>query len=110
SGTGIEVDVASVTIQGNFIGTDTAGTTALPNARGIILDHGDGSTIGGLTGTPGAGAGNVISGNSQFGIYVKFATRLPLIEGNLIGTDVTGTAALGNQSWGIRFDADGGAV
>jgi hypothetical protein len=74
------------TIQGNKIGTDVTGKIAVPNVDGIIYG---GSTIGGAA----PGAGNLISGNSYSGIFGGYGQ---LIQGNLIGTDVTGMVALGN--------------
>ena len=50
-------------IQGNYIGTDKFGTSALGNSRGIVVQI-DGNQIGGSE----PGAGNVISGNSSVGI------------------------------------------
>src|SRR5205823_10058508 len=47
-------------IQGNRIGTDIAGTSALGNSIGIEMDNGGGHTIGGTD----PGAGNLISGNT----------------------------------------------
>ena len=75
-------------IQGNLIGTDLTGTLAMGNGIGIDVET-VGETIGGTA----AGAGNVISGNPAYGIY---GSAESLIEGNLIGTDVTGTKALPN--------------
>jgi hypothetical protein len=87
-------------LQGNYIGTDRSGTSALGNGLGI--EAGSNSTIGGLTATPGTGAGNLISGNIVFGI--DRAGNQNLIAGNLIGTTATGLAALGNGAgihlWG----------
>jgi titin len=84
-------------VEGNYIGTDATGTIALGNQVGIFLGDSldsDGGIIGGLTSTPGTGAGNLISGN-QTGIVCQ--TGYPaLIQGNLIGTDATGTSALPN--------------
>ena len=94
-------------VEGNFIGTDRTGTVALGNNQGsgtngfefggVTLDYGSsGNTVGGLTATPGTGAGNVISGNTFAGVLNYFAGSNNLIAGNLIGTDATGTVALGN--------------
>lgn len=83
-------------IQGNFIGTNANGTAALGNNSGGIFSGGTGpDTIGGTV----AGARNVISGNlNNAGIFIQSGTSTgPLIQGNLIGTDVTGTVALGNH-------------
>jgi hypothetical protein len=90
---------SGVVIEGNLIGTDESGTKALGNSvDGIQVDNGSGATIGGLT----AGARNVISGNGQSGIELDSSDNL--VEGNFIGTDVSGTNALGNQSDGVTID------
>ncbi len=87
-------------IEGNTIGTDASGTTARPNGLwGVFLgDTGPGNTIGGST----PGAGNVISGNGEGGvaIYGIDATG-DVVQGNLIGTDITGTQPLGNGFSGV---------
>ena len=64
-----------------------------------MIDNGaSNNTIGGT----GAGAGNVISGNSSDGIDIgSFSTTLSsgngnLVQGNKIGTNAAGTAELGN--------------
>src|SRR6266542_2515534 len=87
-------------IQGNLIGTNATGTVALPNAaRGVDLDPGATNTlVGGTT----AAARNVISGNSLDGVLIQSSTATNnLVQGNFIGTDVSGTAALGNGQLGI---------
>ncbi len=79
-------------IKGNLIGTDITGGTALRNFAGIdIAGPADGFQIGG----PGPGEGNVISGNWDFGIYIGGGRHT--IQGNKIGTDLTGTRAVGNS-------------
>jgi hypothetical protein len=91
-------------IEGNFIGINAAGTGALLNNFGIILAGTTTSTtIGGTT----PSARNVISGNSGRGIIIGNSigagnTVNNTIEGNFIGTDVTGTLALGNADYGIE--------
>jgi CSLREA domain-containing protein len=90
-------------VQGNLIGTNAAGTAALPNGEGIGLAYNvSNTTIGGTT----AAARNVISGNSGRGIGISSGLGAPgvtnnVVEGNFIGTDVTGTLPLGNQFFGI---------
>ena len=99
AGIGIESSDGTV-IQGNLIGTDVTGAVALPNGSAITLDGND-TIIGGSA----AGAGNVISGNIGSGIEISGGSGL-VIQGNIIGPDVTGTKALGN-GMGIN---DSGAV
>ena len=84
--------------MGNWIGTDVTGLHALGNRTGISVDVADNTTIGGSV----AGAGNVISGNSGAGVIVDSVDGI-VIEGNLIGTDVTGLAALGNGTSASRL-------
>jgi hypothetical protein len=86
-------------IVGNFIGTDKTGTSAKPNQHGIVVSSGT-WTIGGTT----AKLANVISGNTARGIDLHGCVCL--IQGNLIGTDVTGKHALANGTAGIASDND----
>jgi hypothetical protein len=89
-------------VQGNYIGTDASGTRAVPNGVGIGLLGGVyDNTIGGTL----PGAGNVISGNGG-GIDIENTTADNLIQGNLIGTNGTSTAALGNRIYGIATGND----
>ena len=77
------------------------GTAAVANGSGVIFEAGStGNTIGGLTTTPGTGAGNLVSGNTSAGVYVLDSGG-NLVEGNLIGTDLTGSTALANVDDGI---------
>jgi hypothetical protein len=75
--------------QGNFVGTDVSGTAAIPNGDGFYLT-GSGNIIGGTA----PGAGNLISGNTN-GIYFQLSGH-NLVQGNRVGTDVSGTMRLGN--------------
>ena len=85
-------------IEGNFIGTDTTGMNAIPNASdGIELEAAMGNFIGG--GAP--GAGNVISGNGSDGIDALLASASNNILGNMIGVASDGVMPLSNQSQGI---------
>ncbi len=106
---GIDIDNGNL-IQGNYIGTDKSGTSAVPNGTGIVV--GSNNTIGGLSAILGAGAGNLISGNIGFGI--DRAGNQNLIAGNLIGTTATGLAALGNGAgvhlWGNNNTIGGTAA
>ena len=89
-------------IQGNYIGTDATGTSAVPNAgHGILMIAAKNTVVGGTV----AGARNLISGNLSDGISIqRVAFGDPTdnqVQGNYIGTDVTGTLAIGNQSDGV---------
>jgi parallel beta-helix repeat protein len=87
-------------LHGNRIGTDGSGSVALGNVRGIHLHNHSGTTVGGTA----AGAGNLISGNAGDGIFF-FAGSNNLVQGNRIGTDVSGTLALGNGGNGVDLSA-----
>ncbi len=96
-------------VQGNFIGTDLTGTIALGNSgNDIVTLDSPNNTIGGTT----AGAGNLVAGNldSDFAsIGLGFpASTGNLVQGNYVGTDVTGTIDLGGSSIAI-YIADGSA-
>ncbi len=93
---GIEARGASNVIQGNIIGLDARGSAPLPNEfEGIWLAAGSKDN---LIGGPGQGEGNVISGNSLFGVSVEGkGTTGNRIEGNVIGTDAAGIVGIGNK-------------
>lgn len=83
------------TIAGCYIGTNAAGTAAVANGfSGIEIASGaSGNRIGGSS----ASDRNVISGNTTQGIYINGSgTNGNVVEGNFVGTDATGSAALAN--------------
>ncbi|HEX8183990.1 MAG TPA: NosD domain-containing protein, partial [Blastocatellia bacterium] len=85
-------------IEGNFLGTDVSGTVALGNTvSGISLSDTGNVLIGGTT----AQARNLISGNGS-GISSSLSGRI-IVQGNYIGTDMTGTAGLGNTFTGVSL-------
>ncbi|HEX8204339.1 MAG TPA: autotransporter-associated beta strand repeat-containing protein, partial [Isosphaeraceae bacterium] len=91
-------------VQGNLIGTNITGSADLGNTdNGITLSLGTSSnTIGGTA----VNAGNIISGNNGFGIRITDrGTTGNVVQGNLIGTDRSGTATLGNTLTGLELDA-----
>lgn len=103
---GVQIDGSASTrnlVAGNFIGTDKTGGADRGNSgEGVLIENGFGNTIGGTT----AAAANVISAN-QWGIRIDGATAVQnLIEGNLIGTDSTGTKPLGNEINGVVFSTN----
>ena len=85
-------------VAGNFIGTDSTGTTAKPNSIGILISAGaTNNTVGGTT----SAARNLISGNTGSGVVIGSssdvsATSGNVVAGNDIGTDVSGLLPLGN--------------
>ena len=92
-------DTINNRIQGNFIGTDIAGTRAISNTEdGVTLYLGaSNNTVGGDT----PGTGNLISGNGRIGVNVNKDCSGNRILGNTIGTDASGTVALGNGESGV---------
>lgn len=99
--TGIDLNVnGENTIQGNYIGTDLTGTVDLGNGvNGVAISQGSG---GNRIGGPALGEGNLISGNNENGIVVVDpGSNSNVIQGNLIGTDITGNIDLGNGAGGV---------
>ncbi|WP_342347574.1 LamG-like jellyroll fold domain-containing protein, partial [uncultured Nitrospira sp.] len=100
-------NVDNSTISGNYIGTnvsgtgDINGTTSNTQQTGVYLSNGSsGNVIGGTTGA----SRNVISGNNHYGFEViDSGSQNNLLQGNYIGTTVTGLAALGNVDGGASF-------
>ena len=86
-------------MQGNFIGTAASGTSGSGERPGGGRHFRRArNTIGGTT----VGAGNLLSANGDAGIYlITSGATGNLIQGNTIGTDVTGTLALGNTYEGV---------
>jgi hypothetical protein len=101
TGDGIDIGagVANTLVEGDYIGTDQTGIKPLPNTgSGVSVDDALGVTIGGTA----QGVGNVISANAKAGVSIAGnATTGVVIVGNRIGTDETGTAALGNGTFGV---------
>lgn len=99
-GINIQDGVSNARIFGNYIGTNAAGSAALPNSlQGIYLYQNLGGAIGGSN----AGEGNVISGNLREGIVLVDNSDNNTIRGNLIGVAADGVTPLGNNLAGIRF-------
>jgi len=88
----ISVMANDVTISGNFIGTDATGTVGKRGTIGIIAQ----STASNLTvGGPAAADRNLISGHLFYGVELPApSTTGHLIEGNYVGTDISGTLSL----------------
>jgi hypothetical protein len=91
-------------ITGNLFGLDAAGTAAIPNSIAVVIEGGDRNVVGGTA----PGAGNVISGSAYEGISIEVGDLEAgfdagpavgtLVQGNKVGTDITGTAAVPNDT------------
>jgi titin len=104
SGFGIAVFGSSgITVQGNRIGTDVNGISAVPNGQsGVLIERGEFNLIGGEQ----PGGANLISGNGQSGVTI-FDSYANMVQGNLIGTDILGTAPVGNAFAGVHVHSSG---
>jgi parallel beta-helix repeat protein len=100
---GVHIASADNTVSGNYIGTDANGTQDLGNGGNGIYISGKRNEVGGAT----DGERNVISGNDLYGVYVQGSwTITNTISGNYIGTDASGTEALGNTYYGVFISSD----
>jgi len=101
AGQGIRTSDSSLNVMNNYIGVTADGTTDLGNdSDGVRLRNGaSNNTIG---------PDNVISGNGGAGVRVTDATDRGttgnVVEGNLIGTNVSGIAALANDESGVVIE------
>ena len=112
AGIGVIGNSNNHTIVGNFIGTDTSGMTVLPNSIGILVASEEFGVLfvdNIVIGTPQVEDRNLIAGSfysPPSGIF--FAGGISLsstsnckIQNNLIGTDRTGSFALGKMGIGV---------
>ena len=92
--------MGAVTIGGNIIGLGADGTTAIGNGGSGIEDQTD------IKATNGALLirQNIISSNGGDGIV--YASTNTTVQGNSIGTDITGTLDRGNAFLGIEMVGD----
>ena len=99
----IRVSGQNVTIAGNFVGTDAAGTTFPGNGCNGVSVVGSGNTIGGAA----PAARNVISATGGCGInLILSAGSNNTVRGNYIGTDAAGSVGDG----GLGIDVADGAT
>src|SRR5262249_21954198 len=82
-------------VEGCFIGTDLSGTRPVGNGFGVLISNGFNNIIGGTA----PGVGNVISGNT-IGVKMEPFSATNVIQGNLIGADVTRKVAVKNSIGG----------
>jgi titin len=87
-------------VAGDMIGTDATGSRALPNSSSgvVIQNEASNNTIGGTT----TAARDVISGNNWEGVHIGGSrTTGNVVEGDYIGLNASGSAALGNAQSGV---------
>jgi CSLREA domain-containing protein len=109
-------DSAANTFAGNFIGTDRTGSNSLGNGfaalnplGGLFIQRARGTVIGGSA----PGMGNLIAGNSslfQNQLFLWDDSSGSVVQGNFIGTDVTGRTNLGNSLTAIDVTGTGGVL
>jgi CSLREA domain-containing protein len=84
-------------VEGNFIGADASGKVAVGNSSSGVSISTSNNIIGGMS----RSARNIISGNG-FGLFFDAgAPTNNVVEGNFIGTDVSGALALSNATFGV---------
>ena len=101
---GVNIATCSNTVVvGNHIGTNLAGTAAVPNTLfGIqIFSTSTNNRIGG----PESGARNVISGNTLSGIHIRDSDVTGnVVAGNYIGVAADGTTVVANGDHGVQIN------
>jgi len=101
---GVEIDGVGTSgnvVQGNLIGLDASGATAIPNGAGVGLFSGaESNLIGGTA----PGARNVISGNGCQGVVIADSdTGGNIVQGNYLGLNLAGTATAPNGCSGVEI-------
>ncbi len=90
-------------IRGNYIGIGANGVVSIPNGIGVKMDG------AGIIGGDSPGDRNIISANGN-GVSLgkdPDGNSAVILKGNYIGTDVTGTSALGNTGAGVTIGSEG---
>jgi parallel beta-helix repeat protein len=98
----------AVSIAGNTIGLTRDGLSILGNRyNGIYIRDATGTNVIGYDDTAlsntAAHYRNVSSGNGNDGVRLTSSSN-QIISGNYLGTDVTGTIAIGNINYGVNVD------
>ncbi len=99
-------EAANNVVLNNLIGADVSGTTEVPNLRGVRILDAELNQVGGVPADSTELMGNVISGNTETGIIIAgIDARENIVQGNLIGTTVTGKQELPNGFDGVSLGA-----
>ncbi|GAA4443745.1 VCBS domain-containing protein [Novipirellula rosea] len=102
SNTGVYIASGGNLVTGNFVGLNAAGTAAVANGTGVYIYHAANNTIGGTS----ASERNVISGNTSNGVYISGSGSTGnIVQGNYIGTNAAGDAAVANTATGVSIAA-----
>jgi hypothetical protein len=89
-------------VVGNFIGTDATGTIDLGNgAIGVKVNNVPNNVVGGTN----PADRNLLSGNQNGVLIERSLATGNVVQGNFIGTDRTGTLALGNDNNGVAINS-----
>jgi hypothetical protein len=105
AGVRIDKGASGNQVLGNYIGTNYSGTVALANQVGIE-DAGQNNTLGGSV----LGARNVLSGNTGDGILLDSTATAETVQGNYIGLNYNGKAALANGSNGVEVQGSNNLI
>jgi hypothetical protein len=93
----VEITGAGTThnvVQANFIGTNRAGTATMPAANGVLIFGGASDN---LVGGPTRALGNLLATGGGQGVNINGqGSDGNTVQNNFIGTNPSGTAALGN--------------
>lgn len=99
---GVQIYTDNVTITGNIIGLNPAGSALRANGGHGVHNMGFVNVIvGGDT----ASLGNVISGNAGAGVYFANLNAKGGIYNNFIGVSKSGNAKFANGTWGVHLVA-----
>jgi hypothetical protein len=111
SSTGVFITFPAATgnkVQGNYIGTKRGGTGDLGNIYGVRIEYALGNLVGGTDAQDGAvdgvvQAGNVISGNDRYGVFIHGTGTF----GDATGNRILGNSIFSNTNLGIDLNGDG---
>lgn len=94
-------------LRGNFVGTNAAGTAAIPNSRnGVRVIDSDNTVFRGCTITDNPFVYyNVISGNKRNGIHVTNSDNTD-VQANFFGIGMDNTTTVANKLNGMLFDGN----
>jgi hypothetical protein len=103
-----DANTVGTVFQGNYVGVDAGGSNAVPNGAGGIgvFNGAHHVTVGGTN----PAARNVLSGNADAGLWLSGAGVCSnVVQGNYIGLNAAGTAAVSNGWTGIYVTAGSGS-